>query len=241
MNLPVKLAILASASIIATSALAGGVDTVLINTVPQNFVYVGGNLGYAVVATPDKNLVDLPSPGISDASHTTGSFAAGANVGVKHAFNPHVLAGAELGWDYNGYSKYTLTYTPYFGGGKETIEVHSSDLNLLATGTYVFNNGFNLFGKAGLASVRQTLVDKDASGYENDDVTHTTKILPMAAFGAGYQVKLLNFYLQYSHIFGKDMGNVSDIATVDEDNAVHFKDVASVNAIKAGVAVNFAI
>ncbi len=238
MNLPVKLAILASASIIATSALAGGVDTVLIKTVPQNVVYVGGDLGYAVVATPDKNLVDLPTPGLSDASHTTGSFAAGANVGVKHAFNPNVLAGAEFGWNYNGYSEYTLTST---ADDTDTFKIYSSDLNLLGTGTYVFNNGFNLFGKAGLASVRQTLVIKDSEGYENDDVTHTTKILPMAALGAGYQVKLLNFYLQYSHIFGKDMGNISDIATVDKAGDVHFKDVASVDAIKAGVSVNFAI
>lgn len=240
MNLPVKLALLASASIIATSALAGGADTVLIKAVPQNFVYVGGDLGYAVLATPDKNVVVLPFPGVSDASHSTGSFAAGANIGVKHAFNPHVLAGAELGWDYNGYSKYTVTYTPAAGGGTSSGKVYSSDFNLLATGTYVINNGFNLFGKAGLASVRQTLSVETPDGYVNDDVTHTTKVLPMVALGAGYQVKLLNFYVQYSHIFGKDMGDFDDAVTGNEDG-VQFKDVASVDAIKAGVSVNFAI
>lgn len=244
MNLPVKLAILASASMIATSALAGGVDTVIVAPKPTNIVYIGGDLGYAVLATPDKNIAD-PSLklGITGASHSTGNFAGGANVGVKHAFTPNVLAGAEFGWDYNGFSKYTETFGE---AGTATAEVHSWDLNLLGTGTYLFNNGFNLFGKAGAASVRQTLTAK-APGYENNDVTHTTKVLPMVALGAGYQYKLLNFYVQYSHIFGKDANNFDDLVNVNnvdekaQTATVSFKDVASVDAIKAGVSVNFAI
>lgn len=238
MNLPVKLVLLASASIIATSALAGGVDRVLTNTIPQNYVYVGGDLGYASLSTPDKNIVELPYDGVSNVSHSTGNLAGGANIGIKHAFTPNVLAGAELGWDYNGYSKYTITFP---GVGTDTSKVYSSDLNFLATGTYLLNNGINLFGKAGLASVKQTLSNETPDGYKKDDVTHTTKVLPMIAVGAGYQVKLLNFYLQYDHIFGKDAGDFNDLVGVNDNGDAYFKNVVNVDAIKAGVSVNFAI
>jgi opacity protein-like surface antigen len=233
MKLSIKLATLSAASLLATSAFANiPGNTVLPAKVSTNSVYISGDAGLGVLYTPDLNMnIEFPLEGYS---YKNGSFAGGVNLGFNHAFNPNVLAGAEFGWNYNGQSKYEFDFAHNYS---TTNTISSYDLHLLATATYLFNNGFNVFGKAGVARVYQTgkgttnIPDTEAL-----DISETS-YQPMLAAGLGYQIKMVNIFVQYSHIFGKDPNDVNDLF----DNNGDFNGTVAADTIKAGLAVSLAI
>ena len=231
MKLPVQLALLGTAGLLATSAFAD--TTILPVSTPTNSVYISGDAGYGVLSTPDKNLPD--GLGIESASHSTGSFAGGVNVGFNHAVSSNILVGGEFGWASNGRSKYTETY---LNGDENTLKITSTDLQLLATTTYLFNNGLNLFGKAGGARVQQKGTVSGSGITDNWDVVTTeTQYQPMLAAGVGYQFRMVNLFVQYGHIFGKNAKEFNDLFNSDGS----FNGTVAVDTIKAGVAVNFAL
>lgn len=198
--------------------------------VSQNSVYISGDAGFGLLATPDGYLADPDGIEVTKASYSRGGFAGGVNIGYLHALNQNVLLGAEFGYDYNGQSKYSETEY----GVKSDLKITSQDLHLLATGTYLFNNGFNVFAKAGAARVSQK-AEGSINGSSGNDTVNGYK--PMAAGGVGYQYKLANFFVQYSHIFATDGTDSFKDLTDSKDN----QKIATVDTIKAGVALNFSL
>lgn len=229
MKLLRKLVLFASASI-SLSGIAFANNSSTVAPVSQNNVYVSGEIGYGSLDTPDHDLPEV-------LSHSSGSIAASANIGFTKLIYRNIdnlLIGVELGYDYNGQSKYTQ------GSGDDAVnmEVVSSDLHFLATATYLLPSGINIFAKTGPAYVKQ---DLDFSSGQDDShfSTETSKsqFKPMVAAGIGYQFKNLNIYFQYNHIFGKDAGDWEDLFNSDGN----FANIVSVNTYKLGAAFNIAI
>lgn len=228
MKLSVKLALLsASASLLMTSAFAA---TTFVTT-SKNSLYVSGEAGYGVLSTPDENLITADGVVITDVSHSNDGFAGGANVGFNRALTNNILVGAEFGYDYNGQAKYTEDSNLQ----SFTMKVNSWDLHLLATGTYLFNNGLNVFAKAGGARVEQNTHFSGSAADGLNDITDT-QYQPMVAAGVGYRIKMVNIYAQYSRTFGKDASDFNDLFNSDGT-----LNVVSVDTVKLGVSYNIAI
>ena len=239
MKLSVKLALLsASAALLVTSAFA---ETVLVDTTSKNSVYVSGEAGYGALSVPNKNIEVADGFFIKSASHSNDGFAGGANVGLNHALNHNVLVGAEFGYDYNTPAKYTENASTPATQGQDvqndslTMKVSSWNLHLLATGTYLFNNGINVFAKAGGARVEQKTSCSESSGDAISNI-NDTQYQPMLAAGLGYRIKMVDIYAQYSHTFGKNANDFDDLF-----NSNGTVNVVSVDTIKAGIAYNIAI
>jgi opacity protein-like surface antigen len=247
MKLPVQLALLGTAGLLATSAFA---DTTIlpVTSTPKNSVYISGDVGYGVLSTPNQNIAEPDGFYVQSASHSNGGFAGGVNIGINHALSSNLLVGGEFGWASNGRAKYTETSTTNDTPSSDetaTLKITSTDLQLLATSTYVFNNGLNVFGKAGAARVQQKGTVSSSPAWEAE--TTETRYQPMLAAGIGYQFRMVNLFVQYGHIFGKDAKNFNDLfnVNVDEDGNptgdASFNGTVAVDTIKAGVAVNFAL
>jgi OmpA-like transmembrane domain len=210
---------------------------------PRDSFYIAGDVGVGSLATPEQVLIPVSGP-ITGASYETGkSIAASGSVGFKHALNPHVLLGAELGYDYNGASKYTEDYTPDWTYTESTTyRISSQDLHVLATGTLVFGRGFNIFAKGGAARVRQTLRITNQVDYSDLPFylggTTLVGYKPMAAVGMGYQFRAVEIYAQYSHIFGTDASNF--YPDLFNENG-SFANIVSSDTIKMGLAFHIPV
>ena len=209
--------------------------------VSQNSIYISGDAGWGLLATPNDYLFDKDTVTagliINGQSFERGSFAGGANIGYNRALSQNVLVGAEFGYDYNGQSKYTITYNDGISANDVTtkFKITSQDLHLLATATYLLNNGINVFGKAGVARVDQKF---DVSGaHSNDSNDKATEYQPMIAAGIGYQYKMANLFVQYSHIFAKDATDNANDLFDSKGNL----EVVTVDTVKAGIAFNISI
>ncbi len=225
MKLNTQLVFLGAAVILTTSAFA---DT---TTVPKNSVYLSGDIGYGNLSTPNDYPVDPNSDFITGTSYSTHSVTSGVNLGFNHAITNHILVGGEVGWNYDGKAKYTTD----FGDISQTLTINSYDIHALATSTYLFSNGLNLFGKAGAARVYQKGVWSATGWY--DQYVDTTQYHPMLAVGAGYQIKMINTFVQYSHIFGQNAHDLTDVFNSQGE----FTTTVAVDTIKLGVAVSLAI
>lgn len=210
---------------------------------PRDSFYVSGDVGLGSLATPEQVL--MPVDGyITGASYEVGkSVAASGSIGFKHVLNPHVLLGAEFGYDYNGSSKYTEEYAQdYSYTDSTTYRISSQDLHVLATGTLLFGRGFSVFAKGGAARVQQTLRITDQVDDVNPPLylygTSIAGYKPMAAVGMGYQFKAVEIYAQYSHIFGTDASTFyPDLFNLDGT----FATIVSSDTIKMGLAFHIPV
>ncbi|MBS0352044.1 MAG: hypothetical protein JSR33_12865 [Proteobacteria bacterium] len=209
----------------------------------QNSIYISGDVGYGVLATPDVNLLDPDGYWIYQASHSNSTISAGGDIGYRRAVSRSFLVGTEFGYDYNGRAKYDEDwFLPDFWGSDYTsYKVISQDLHLLLTGTIMMPHGFNVFGKAGVARVDQTLRITNQMPYVMPYVMTENRLVqykPMAAAGIGYQFGVINIYGQYSHIFGTNASNFSDFIDPETGN---FTQVVSVDTFKLGMALNIRV
>jgi len=254
---------LASAALIAltSTAWAGSPDEAVSK---QNEVYVSGDLGNAWINTPNKNIItseDIANLDVCDGSNVSctldgsnkeGHLAGGVNVGYNRLINNRIRVGAEFGYNNNGQSKYTESYskTTIFNmpidvvthNGDGTLKVTSKDFHLLATTSVGLGYGFEVFGKAGAARVKQT--GKLSGTY--DDLSDSSKFSdtqyePMLATGLGYRYKAVYVFAQYTHTFGKNISNFDDLVELNSNNELQFANIASVDAVKGGVAFTLAI
>lgn len=244
MNSLQKLALVSTASALFTASAFAATDATF-QPLSTNSVYVSGSAGYATLSTPDKNLLSsgniadlntLYGALITDQSHDIGNFGGSFALGFNHAINNHVLIGAETGYDYNGQSKYTTNAFidhSHVGSGnaKLTNTTSSYDIRLLGTGTYLFDHGISVFGKAGGASVYQTEKTNYSGIYSSSSEDKVGQLQPMLAGGVGYQIKMMNLFVEYSHVFGTNMDTFSELDS----------HTASVDSLKAGVSYNFTI
>lgn len=212
--------------------------------------YIDGNLGVSSLATP-KEFIDDCDPanytGCYSAGYKTGGLVVGGDIGYRFALIPSFLLGAETGYSYNGQSKYTadyrLLYPLVLTYYSTSLKIKSEDIHLLATGTYMFHNGFNLFVKGGAARVTQKL-DVNTQSWINGyypiptEASSFSAIKPMAAFGIGFQHGMFNANLQVSHIFAdhpKDFDDMMDMNTLKMDKIV------SVETVKLAIGVTIPV
>ncbi len=184
----------------------------------QSGVYVGGVAGYGSAALPNNSLNGVPST-----SSKEGSLAWGGMVGYNYALTDHVLVGVEAGYNQDAKASYTFA-----GLGNETIK--SRDLDAMLTSTYQFSSGFNVFGKAGAAELRQTVDAYDGN-------SRVTRIRPTMKVGSGYMFDLgnagaMDVFVQYTHIFAKNASNSNvNLATTP----------VSVSSVQVGVTYNLPV
>ena len=151
----------------------------------QSGVVVGVDGGWA--ATNHPNL-----PGYSTSNH---DYTLGGTLGYNYALSNNLSTGLEA--NYSNFGKTSYSSPANSGSFK------NSALQLLLSGTYLMDNGFNTFVKVGAANEQSTL---SASNSE----AGVTSWLPAAAAGLGYTVmKNLDVYGQYEHTFGDNWNNAN--------------------------------
>lgn len=151
----------------------------------QSGVFIGANAGMASAS-------DRPS--IAGDSTKNHNYTLGGSLGYNYAVNNNVAAGLEA--NYTNFGK-----TDYSGNSSGSFK--NSALQLLLTGTYLMDNGFNTFVKVGAAHQETELnLNNSANG--------VTKWLPAVAAGLGYEfVQNLNVYGQYERTFGDNWDNAT--------------------------------
>lgn len=151
----------------------------------QSGVFIGANAGMASAS-------DHPS--IAGDSTKNRNYTLGGSLGYNYAVNNNVAAGLEA--NYSNFGK-----TDYSGNSSGSFK--NSALQLLLTGTYLMDNGFNTFVKVGAAHQETEL-------NLNNGVNGVTKWLPAVAAGLGYEfVQNLNVYGQYERTFGDNWDNAT--------------------------------
>lgn len=207
---------------------------------PQNQVYFSGDIGYGALSTPNQNVVDPDGVFITAASNSNTSISGGGSIGFRHAISPLFAVGTEFGYDYDGRATYTEDYAGW-SMDSTSYKVISQDLHVLATGTILFHNGFNIFAKGGAARVDQKLrITNQIPGYLPFFVAENNMVAfkPIAAAGIGYQYHVVGIYAQYSHIFGVNAVNFTDFVDPTTGN---FTNIVSVDTFKVGMSVNLRV
>lgn len=155
-----------SALFLSTAGIAGTYNSRDIGPAPVNTgsgYFISGNIGYGKVKET-----------ISNANTDNSGFVYNFNGGYR--FNKNF--GLELGY----------TSLPNVKANGRSVAKENSIIDIAAIGRIPFANGFNVFGKAGLARVHtnyvDTLTDTDGKIYNGDKV----KIAPYLGIGAGYAV-----------------------------------------------------
>lgn len=204
-----------------------------------NYFYISADGGWTTLHTPSQNLPDVPYA--VDASYSNHSGGLGISIGYSRTIISSLSLGLEAGYDYNGSSRYKQDYSsgPDFYYYNNEYIFTSKDFHTLATGKVNFNGGLNVFGKAGVARVHQTMdnsygVNVDNPNYIPRGAVDGTR--PMVAGGIGYNYKFMDIYAQYSHIFAANESDFSD--WINHDGGM---SVVSVDAFKLGLAFGIRI
>ncbi len=174
-------------------------------------VYVQGEGGYSALDT-DKNI---------NATHDIGSFGYAVRGGYEMPLSGPWSLGFEAGYINLGDSTFGAAAV---APGEMKFKQQGGDL--LATATYHFDNGMNLFGKAGGAWISQKATLAGVSIGSKD------KILPELAAGMGYDVnKNIALTATVNHIFGD---------SINVNTAIPVNAVASSTSVLAGIRFNIA-
>lgn len=175
----------------------------------QSGVFVGLNTG----------LSSSDHPNLAGYSTKNRNYVLGGSIGYNYAINKNVGTGVEA--NYSNFGK--TDYSSSSGSGN----FENSALQLLLTGTYLLDNGFNTFVKVGAAHQQTSLT-------LNGGTNGTTGWLPAAAAGLGYEfLQNLNVYGQYERTFGS---NNWDNAALNSGTPSH---PASLNVFSVGVNYTF--
>ncbi len=210
------LASVAAASLgTASLALAGGPDQPINTPAPKGGMYAGIGLGVGSLDMPS----DISSDAIvsnQDQKNNMG-LAGRLDVGYLMDVRSNMLVGAELGYNYLPQTKYTVTYDDANGTVNNEYKYTQYSVDALGVAKYLMQNGFDIFGKAGVAYVKQTA--KLTSGNSAVSKDHLGKILPEVALGAGYAVNSnVEATFTYAHVFGDDIDQVSDVTAATASN-----------------------
>lgn len=118
-----------------------------------------------------------------------GNFYGGVNLGFEFAASKEVALGIESGL--------------YYGSALSSVDaVKVNDLIMPVVGTarFILPVGLNFFAKAGIAYINLSASEEGYTYTINFD-DHWS---PIVAGGIGYQIKNINLFAQYSHIFRKE-------------------------------------
>ncbi len=194
--------------------------------------YIGGNLGIGGMDTSSMNTSIYTSDSWNVFSDDLHGFSWNIHTGYLFG-ESNFQYGAELGYSQYADNKYRAAKTST--SEWEEFKYSGYNIDLLAVGKYNFNNGFNLFGKAGIARTTQKLKYSDDDGQNSKVTKH--KVLPKIAMGVGYDLtENWEINAEYSHIFGSKPNAIgSDVDTLSQLN----NKVASVNMLTLGVNYKF--
>jgi opacity protein-like surface antigen len=183
--------------IIATTLAIGCASAFAVTA--QSGIYVGGLGGWS--------FADSPTTGQMVAtSKDNHNYTLGGTVGYNYAINQNWLTGFEVSYLNFGETKYNASY------GNTNLKNYG--VQLMATGTYLMANGFNVFAKAGAIDQTMTSSNNMYALNSNNGNTKITKWLPAAAAGVGYMpTQNLNIALQYERTFGTNWDNNNLSAT----------------------------
>lgn len=174
----------------------------------QSGVLVGVNTG---LSSADNK------PSLAGYSTKNQNYVLGGSLGYNYAISNTVGAGLEANYSNFGKTSYSSSTT---SGSFE-----NSALQLLLTGTYLMDNGFNTFVKVGAAH-QQTELNLGTS------TSGVTKWLPAFAAGLGYEfIQNLNVYGQYERTFGNNWDNATIANTPSQP--------VSINVFSVGVNYTF--
>jgi opacity protein-like surface antigen len=132
-------------------------------------------------------------------SSSNKNYVWGATLGYDYKLNQNWLAGLEGG--YVDFGK-----TTYTNAGTNNVDASeaSHGYQILATGTYIVNSGWNAVAKLGAINEKTNINPNNAISGTNIDATDVNKWEPAAAFGVGYMpIQNLNIVLQWEHVFGQ--------------------------------------
>lgn len=176
--------------------------------------YAGIDVGYAKLDTPSSAPVEGIGFWGAAAQVKLNSFGGGAYVGYHFAVSNNALIGAQLGYNYDGKSRYeNFTITPWTINYYQ-YSIKENDINLMATSKFFIAKRWNFMLDAGLARVTQT------QGFDGGEVVGIIaptlvdqikpgtihKTAPVAAFGIGYEFPFhLNVYVKARRLFGSSL------------------------------------
>jgi opacity protein-like surface antigen len=226
-----KKILLTSALSVAMSTTVLAASTPWVQMPSKAGVVVGAEFGGAIIQTPTKKLYNTAEMANGSASVNRGSFAYGAHLGYDFALTQNVLLGPELGYYSNGLSQYKGSDAGVFS---DKVKVRSNDIDLLAKLTYMFFNGWNVFGKAGVARVTQKFDAVTAFGTTLASAKKTEhQYKPELGIGVGYEFgSNIGFTVSYHHIFGTNSSNF-------RTKANRAKKVYAVDALMAAITYRF--
>jgi opacity protein-like surface antigen len=172
--------------------------------------YLGVDTGWSVPSS-------APAP--ANYSTVNQNFTYGGTVGYQMAVGQKMATGVEA--NYNQFGQ-----TQYGGNGASSGSSGSfknSAIQLLLTGSYLMDNGFNTFVKVGAAHEQSSFDLSNSS-------LGVTGWIPAVAAGLGYELmKNVNLYAQYERTFGDswESANAGTNGTPD--------DPVSLNVLTMGV------
>jgi opacity protein-like surface antigen len=222
-----KLTVLATAIALSASASAFAVTA-------QSGVYVQAVGGWAVPAKPGQDLMFADG-------HNNKTYALGGNLGYDYAFNQNLMAGVEAGYLNLGSVNYT--YSAASGLSGSYAKAQNWGYQVLATATYLANNGLNGFVKAGgirqTSNLNMTLISGGGPSYWPS--SQLVKWIPAAVVGFGYMpTQNLNVALQYEHTFGSKWGQPYPAGTSNPAFVLPSKPMTQ-NIFTLGVSYKFAM
>lgn len=171
-------------------------------------IFIGANGGWSMASS---------KPALAGMDNKNRNYTLGGSLGYNYALNNNVLAGIEANYSDFGKTDYS--------GNSASGNFENSALQLLLTGTYLMDNGFNTFVKAGAAH-EQTELNL------NNSTAGVTQWLPAVAAGLGYElVQNFNVYGQYERTFGDSWDSATINSSADKP--------VSLNVFSIGVNYTF--
>jgi hypothetical protein len=196
--------------------------------VAKSGIFVTGDLGYGILFNPKDNMNGAPGNTVD-----RNSFVWSAGLGYAWALDSFNMVGIEADYFSNGQSKYNG------GTGSGTLIATSTAEAILLSYTTIWENGINLFFKAGPDYLQQK---NNFSGPTNingvifsGSGTHTG-ITGMGVIGLGYYVtKNLNLFADVTGVYG-NYSNSWSVAAGDTPKNIGAGASAQ---IKAGLTYQF--
>ncbi len=195
-------------------------------------LYLSAEGGYSRFFNPNH-------PMNTSGSHKVNSFEAwGANLGYAFPLDSIAAVMLELDYDHNGRNQYTGSGG---AGDQGTLNINSSDVALLGAFNSVWDNGFNMFVKAGPAYVKQKanltssayINGTQISAFNNDHYSIQGKFVA----GVGYKLtQMLNSYLSVSYTSGSSRHAWSQTSNPGPST---INQTVGVFAVKVGLSLGF--
>lgn len=196
--------------------------------IAKNGIFVTADGGYGLLFTPDNNIN-------SGGNFDRNSFVWSAGVGYHWAMDSFNLVGIEADYFSNGQSTYNSG-----PGNSGSLKISSQAEALMFSYTTIWENGIDLFLKAGPVYLQQK---NDVSGAPRvNGVVLTgsdnkTGFQGMVVLGVGYYIaKNLNLFVDGTYLFGHTDTNWNSISPGNTPSNI---SLAASAQIKAGLSYQF--